>query len=38
VHCDNITAAEIAKGTVKKITVNGNAILLGHRSGKTGVL
>ena len=40
IHCDNKTAAGIANDTVKKtsIKVDGNALLLDHRSGKKGVL
>ena len=35
IHCDNKTATGIANDTVKKtqITVNGNALFLGHKSG-----
>jgi hypothetical protein len=40
IHCDNKTAAGFANDTVKKtqVTVDGDALFLGHRSGQTGVL
>jgi hypothetical protein len=40
IHCDNKTAAGIANDSVKKTSfmVDGNVLLLGHRSGKKGVL